>query len=179
VPAYAADPGDHDAILNDFLAAHGDWEKWRTWSDETTHAIHESQTLRIEHVHEVHPRETSWTVAAYETPVSDRMWHLTATGSTPAPVLQTLLDHLADGDAWGTAIGCPVNEKTVAAATKPLTDTGWKHTIDGRWIRWTNRPRKRGSNSTPSPPKTHLRFGDAVSEDLQRGQRPMAQPVRG
>ncbi|NJQ03310.1 DUF317 domain-containing protein [Streptomyces zingiberis] len=137
VPAYAADAGDHDALLDQFLAAHGDWEKWRTFSDDTTHAIHESQTLRIERVHEAHPRETAWTVAAYETPVSDRMWHLTATGTTPAPVLQTLLHHLAEGDGWDTAIGSPVNEKTVTAATKPLTDAGWKHTIDGRWIHWT------------------------------------------
>ncbi|MEU9396942.1 DUF317 domain-containing protein [Streptomyces sp. NPDC048324] len=138
VPAYAADAGDHDALLDQFLAAHGDWEKWRTWSDDTTHAIHESQTLRIERVHEAHPRETAWTVAAYETPVSERMWHLTATGTTSAPVLQTLLHHLAEGDAWDTAIGSPVDEKTVTAATKPLTDAGWKHTVDGRWIRWTN-----------------------------------------
>ncbi|TLQ42591.1 DUF317 domain-containing protein [Streptomyces marianii] len=138
VPAYAADPGDHDSILDQFLAAHGDWEKWRTWSDDTTHAIHESQTLRIERVHEAHPRETAWTVAAYESPVSERMWHLTATASTPAPLLQTLLKHLAEGDGWDTAIGGPINEKTVAAATKPLTDAGWEHTVDGRWIRWTN-----------------------------------------
>jgi len=138
VPAYAADAGDHDAILDQFLSAHGDWEKWRTFSDDTTHAIHESQTLRIERVHEVHPRETAWTVAAYETPVSDRMWHLTTTGTTPAPVLQTLLHHLAEGDGWDTAIGSPVDEKTVTAATKPLTDAGWKHTVDGRWIHWTN-----------------------------------------
>ncbi|WP_256255298.1 DUF317 domain-containing protein [Streptomyces sp. cf124] len=46
--------------------------------------------------------------------------------------------HLAEGDAWGTAVGSPVDEKTVTAATKPLTDAGWKHTVDGRWIRWTN-----------------------------------------
>jgi hypothetical protein len=138
VPAYAADAGDHDALLDQFLTAHGDWEKWRTFSDDTTHAIHESQTLRIERVHEAHPRETAWTVAAYETPVSDRMWHLTATGTTPAPVLQTLLHHLAEGDGWDTAIGSPVTEKTVTTATKPLTDAGWKHTLDGRWIRWTN-----------------------------------------
>ncbi|MGX4693714.1 DUF317 domain-containing protein [Streptomyces sp. JNUCC 63] len=138
VPAYAADAGDHDAIFEQFLATHGDWEKWRTFSDDTTHAIHESQTLRIERVHEADPREAAWTVAAYETPVSDRMWHLTATGTTPAPVLQTLLHHLAEGDAWDTAIGGPVDEKTVTAATKPLTDAGWKHTVDGRWIRWTN-----------------------------------------
>ncbi|MFJ1656781.1 DUF317 domain-containing protein [Streptomyces sp. NPDC088337] len=138
VPIYLADAGDHDALLDTFLNAHGEFEKWRTWSDDTTHAIHESQTLRIERVHEAHPRETAWTVAAYETPVSDRMWHLTATGATPAPVLQTLLHNLAEGDAWDTAIGSPVDEKTVTASTKPLTDAGWKHILDGRWIRWTN-----------------------------------------
>lgn len=138
VPAYAADAGDHDALLEAFLDAHGDWEKWRTWSDETTHAIHESQTLRIERVHEAHPRETAWTIAAYETPVSDRMWVLTATGATPAPVLQELLDHLADGDGWDTAVGAPVDEKTVAATTQPLSEAGWKHTVDGRWIGWTS-----------------------------------------
>ncbi|MFP8959229.1 DUF317 domain-containing protein [Streptomyces nanhaiensis] len=136
VPAYAADPGDHDAILDQFLTDHGDWEKWRTFSDDTTHAIHASQTLRIERVHEAHPRETAWTIAAYNTPVSERMWHLTATGATPAPVLNTLLDRLTEEDAWETAIGGPTTEKTVTAATRPLTDAGWQHTVDGRWIRW-------------------------------------------
>ncbi|WP_330286072.1 DUF317 domain-containing protein [Streptomyces sp. NBC_00576] len=138
VPAYAADPGDHEAMLDDFLTENNDWEKYRTWSDDTTHAIHESQTLRIEHVHEAHPRDTAWTVAAYETPVSDRMWHLTATGWTPTPMLQTLLTHLVYGDGWDTVIGSPVTDETVGAATQPLTDAGWKHTVDGRWIRWTN-----------------------------------------
>lgn len=138
VPAYAADPADHDALLDNFLAENGDWEKWRTWSDHITHAIHEDQTLRIERVHEAGPRDTAWTVAAYETPVSERMWHLTATGSTPAPVLQTLLTHLADGDVSDTALGSPITDQTVSAATKPLTDASWTHTVDGRWIRWTN-----------------------------------------
>ncbi|MGQ4480226.1 DUF317 domain-containing protein [Streptomyces sp. SAS_276] len=138
VPAYAADAGDHDALLDAFLDTHGDWEKWRTWSDDTTHAIHESQTLRIERIHETPDHETAWTIAAYETPVSDRMWVLTATGATPAPVMQELLDHLADGGGWDTAIGAPVDEKTVTVATQPLSDAGWKHTVDGRWIRWTS-----------------------------------------
>ncbi|MEU2263930.1 hypothetical protein ABZ557_27495 [Streptomyces sp. NPDC019645] len=79
VSAYAADAGDHDAILDQFLAAHADWEKWRTWSDDTTHAIHESQTLRIERVHEAHPRDTAWTVAAYESPSR------TEGGTSPRP----------------------------------------------------------------------------------------------
>ncbi|MFG2153158.1 DUF317 domain-containing protein [[Kitasatospora] papulosa] len=138
VPVYLADAGDHDGLLDGFLDMHGDFERWRTWSDETTHAIHESQTLRIERVHETQARETAWTIAAYETPVSDRMWVLTATGATPAPVLQELLNHLADGDGWDTAIAVPVDEKTVTAVTQPLSDAGWKHTVDGRWIRWTS-----------------------------------------
>lgn len=137
IPAYAADAGDHDALLDAFLDAHGDWEKWRTWSDDTTHAIHESQTLRIERVHETPAHETAWTVAAYETPVSDRMWVLTATGATAVPVLEKLLDHLADGDGWDSAPGAPVDEKTVTVATQPLSNAGWTHTVEGRWIRWT------------------------------------------
>ncbi|MEV0372492.1 DUF317 domain-containing protein [Streptomyces sp. NPDC050636] len=83
-------------------------------------------------------------MAAYETPVSDRMWHLTATAATPAPVLQTLLHHLAEGDGWDTAVGAPVDEKSVTAATKPLTEAGWKHTVNGRWIRWTSPAQEAG-----------------------------------
>ncbi|MDX3240469.1 DUF317 domain-containing protein [Streptomyces sp. ME18-1-4] len=26
----------------------------------------------------------------------------------------------------------------VTAATQPLSDAGWKHTVNGRWIRWTS-----------------------------------------
>ncbi|MGX1115927.1 hypothetical protein RKD37_001290 [Streptomyces ambofaciens] len=138
VPVYLADAGDHDALLDTFLDEHGEFEKWRTWSDDTTHPIHESQTLRIERVHETPANETAWTVAAYETPVSDRIWVLTATGTTPAPVLRHLLIHLADGDGWDTAISAPVDEKMVTAATQSLSEAGWKHTVDGRWIHWTS-----------------------------------------
>lgn len=138
VPIYLADTGDHDALLDTFLDAHGEFQKWRTWSDDTTHAIHESQTLRIERVHETPAHEIAWTVAAYETPVSDRMWALTATGATPAPVLQNLLTQLADGEALDASIGTPVDEKMVTTATQPLSDTEWRHTVDGRWIRWTS-----------------------------------------
>ncbi|MFD7491916.1 DUF317 domain-containing protein [Streptomyces sp. NPDC059832] len=138
VPAYAADAGDHDALLDEFLNTHSDWQKWRTWSDETTHAIHENQTLRVERAHDALAKEVAWTVAAYETPVSARMWVLTATGSTPAPVLQDLLHYLAHNDDWDTALGSPVDGKTVTAATQPLSDAGWQHTVDGRWIRWTS-----------------------------------------
>lgn len=96
-------------------------------------------------------------MAAYETPVSDRMWVLTATGATPAPVLEGLLDHLADGDGWDAAIGAPLDEKMVTAATQPLSDAGWKHTMDGRWIRWPGAASeaRRGS---PSPDRHACRI---------------------
>ncbi|MET8577356.1 DUF317 domain-containing protein [Streptomyces sp. NPDC005012] len=135
VPTYAADAGD-DALLDAFLDTHRDWQKWRTWSDDTTHAIHEDQTLRIERVHETAAHETAWTVAAYDTPISERAWVLTATGGTPAPVLQELLDHLADNANRNT--NTRIDEKTVTAATQPLIEAGWKHTMDGRGICWTS-----------------------------------------
>ncbi|PKT72331.1 hypothetical protein CW362_14690 [Streptomyces populi] len=138
VPAYAADPGDHDALLDAFLDAHADWEKWRTWSNETTHAITRTRPCASQRIHGPLVNETVWTVAAYESPVSERMWVLTATGTTPAPVLEQLLAHLGDGNSWDTALGSPIEGKTVATATQPLTEAGWHHTVDGRWIRWTS-----------------------------------------
>ncbi|CAM5302041.1 DUF317 domain-containing protein [Streptomyces fumanus] len=136
VPVYRADPADHDAVLDAFASEHDEWHKWRTWSDASTHLIHESQTLRAELVHQADPRETAWTFAAYETPVSERMWHLTLTGAAPGPLLQTILISLAHGDAWETAVGSPVTEKTILTATRPLAEVGWKHTADGRYLRW-------------------------------------------
>ncbi|MFI6125231.1 DUF317 domain-containing protein [Streptomyces sp. NPDC051064] len=90
----------------------------------------------MEHIHDTDTHETTWTVAAYETPVSDRTWVLTATGATPAPVLRGLLRHLTDADISDTTLGFPVGEKTVTASTRPLSEAGWSHTVDGRGIRW-------------------------------------------
>ncbi|MFD5162179.1 DUF317 domain-containing protein [Streptomyces hawaiiensis] len=79
-------------------------------------------TLRIERVHETPAQETTRTVVAYETLVSDRTWVLTATGSTPAPVLHGLLDHFADGDGWDTAIGTPVDDGGMRLREQPSAD---------------------------------------------------------
>lgn len=112
-------------------------DRERTWSDDTTHAIHESQTLRIERVHDTRAHETAWTVAAYETPVSDRMWVLTATGnprsgaagSAYPPRRRRLLGHRRRR---------PGGREDGHRSNQPLSDAGWKHTVDGRWIRWTS-----------------------------------------
>ncbi|MFC9856271.1 MULTISPECIES: hypothetical protein [unclassified Streptomyces] len=51
VPVYAADPADHEAVLDRFLNEHADWAKYRTWSDEVTDAVHESLVLCVELQH--------------------------------------------------------------------------------------------------------------------------------
>lgn len=64
--------------------------------------ICESLILRVEHLHEADPREAAWTVAAYETPVSDRTWHLALTSAAPCPSVEALLTALASGEANDT-----------------------------------------------------------------------------
>ncbi|MDW4909175.1 DUF317 domain-containing protein [Streptomyces sp. ADMS] len=136
VPSYEADPGDHEALLNDFFTENNDWEKHRTWYDNTTIANHESLTLRILFDHEAGPRNATWTLAVYESPVSERMWHMALTSTVPAPVLGTLLSALATEDAQDTALGTPI-ETTVTEVVRPLADVGWTSSVDGRWMRWT------------------------------------------
>ncbi|MEU3499925.1 DUF317 domain-containing protein [Streptomyces hundungensis] len=135
VPVYAADPGDHENLLKNFLNSQPTWEKYRP-HDETTIVSHESLTLRTEFVHEAGPRDISWTVAAYETPVSDRLWHATATASTPAAIIGALLHTLASHNAGGRSPSIRVTEAAIAEATGPLTNAGWKRSIDGRFIAW-------------------------------------------
>ncbi|MFB6717310.1 DUF317 domain-containing protein [Streptomyces sp. NPDC056237] len=133
---YAADPGDHEAVLESFLEEQGEWEKYRPW-DETTIANHESLALRIELVHEAGPRDHNWTVAAYESPVGERIWHATATASTPVEIVHTLLDALASGSGAAVDLDDSVSEQAIAHATGPLTDSGWKQAVNGRWISWS------------------------------------------
>ncbi|MCD9193434.1 hypothetical protein [Streptomyces albireticuli] len=73
VPVWAASPGDHEALLDSFLASQPAWEHHRTWSDETTIAAHEALALRVEFLHEAAPEAFNWTIAAYESPVGPRI----------------------------------------------------------------------------------------------------------
>lgn len=132
----AAGADDHEALLKDFLESRGEWERWRTWSDDTTHAVHESLVLRAEFVHEAAPDDTQWKIAAYESPIGERLWHATASTTVPVEIMQVLLNSLASADAAEVAAGSQVSEAAIDEATRPLADAGWEHTVDGRWIRW-------------------------------------------
>jgi hypothetical protein len=50
--------------------------------------------------------------------------------------MRVLLDSLASTDAAEIAAGSQISEATIGEATRPLADAGWKHTVDGRSIRW-------------------------------------------
>jgi hypothetical protein len=132
VPVYDGDPGDHEELLCSFLAQEHDWATYRP-HDETTIAIHESLLLRVEFVHEPEGDEPRWTVAAYESPVGERLWHATATASTPVEMVAVLLDTLISRAAEATEPA--VTEKAIARVAQPLT--GWTQTVEGRFIRWT------------------------------------------
>ncbi|MFD9484627.1 DUF317 domain-containing protein [Streptomyces sp. NPDC059991] len=160
VPVYAADPGDHEALFQDFLNSQPAWEKYRP-HDETTIANHESLTLRVEFEHETGPRDINWTVAAYETPVSDRLWHSTATASTPTAIIRALLDTVAAENTRGPRLSPRVTEAAIAEATRPLADADWKHSIDGRYISW----------QAPGPEKGGVQF-DAFAAHKTNGSLP-------
>ncbi len=136
VPVYAADPGDHEALLNDFLTANGEWEKYRP-HDETTIANHESLALRVEFLHEAAHGDNAWTAAAYESPVGERLWHATATPTTPVDIMRTLLDSLNSEHAWGLGTTAPVKEEDLAETSRPLQDVGWPLKVGARLIDWT------------------------------------------
>ncbi|MFH9075682.1 DUF317 domain-containing protein [Streptomyces alboflavus] len=115
---------------------HVELDRERTWEDSTTVANHESLTLRAVFDHDAEGRDTKWTFAAYETPVSDRLWHGTATASTPTAIVSALLDAVATENAWGSGLSPTAPEAAITEATSPLTEADWKHTVDGRYITW-------------------------------------------
>ncbi|MFJ2114579.1 DUF317 domain-containing protein [Streptomyces sp. NPDC087850] len=136
VPSYAADPGDHEALLRDFFTKHQEWEKWRP-HDETTIASHESLTLRVEFLHEALRGDDAWTIAAYESPVGERLWHATATPTTPVEIMRVLLDSLSAESALGPSTDNPVGQADLAYASRPLDDVGWPVKVGPRLIDWT------------------------------------------
>ncbi|AJE81739.1 hypothetical protein SLNWT_1363 [Streptomyces albus] len=153
--------GDHEKLLTGFVEADRAWERWRTWSDETTHAVHESLVLRAEFVHEAEPGDTQWKIAAYESPVGERRWHAAASTTVPVEIMRVLLGSLASADAAEIAAGSEIAHATIREATRPLADAGWELAVDGRFFRW----------QAPGDHLGGLQF-DALAANAQRSHLP-------
>ncbi|MFD6343449.1 DUF317 domain-containing protein [Streptomyces roseolus] len=89
-----AEPGEHEAFLAALFDKDRQWERYRP-VDETTIASHESLTVRAEFDHEArHRTDVAWTIAEYDGPVGERLWHATLTTGTPVPLIHTILQYL-------------------------------------------------------------------------------------
>ncbi|MER6190196.1 DUF317 domain-containing protein [Streptomyces cyaneofuscatus] len=140
VPVYAADPANAPAVLDRFVTDHPEWDKHHQWPAEATYALHESLTLRVElyHGHDLGPRDEMWTLAAYESPVGDRLWHATATAGTPAGVITTLLASLTDEHGWSSTRWAASTAHPDRKPALPLADYSWEETATETGTVWTS-----------------------------------------
>lgn len=114
-PPTVAGPGEHEQFLDALFESRQQWAKYRTWSDETTIASHESLTVRVEYDHEArHRTDVAWTIAEYDGPVGERLWRATITAGTPVPLIHAIIDHLD--------VPLPVD---AAEPHTPLEQAGW------------------------------------------------------
>ncbi|MFG3384020.1 DUF317 domain-containing protein [Streptomyces sp. NPDC047999] len=121
-----AEPGEHEALLQDLFDQERQWERYRPF-DETTIASHESLTVRAEFDHEArHRTDVAWTIAEYDGPVGDRLWHATLTDGTPVDLIHTVLHHL---DAPPLA--------TAGEADDVLREAGWHPASHPARTTWT------------------------------------------
>ncbi|EST31656.1 DUF317 domain-containing protein [Streptomyces niveus] len=128
--------GAHEALFASFIENNGEWENYRTWSDDASVANHETLTLRVQFDHEARGQDTAWTIASYQSPVGERTWHATATAGTPTDIIETLLKSLDTDTAWTERTSAPLTERTLTTVTRPLTEFGWTQTINGHHINW-------------------------------------------
>lgn len=140
VPVYAADPAEPATLLDRFLADRREWSKHHQWPAEATYALHEELPLRVElyHAHDAGPRDVIWTVAAYESPVGDRLWHATATAGTPEGVITTLLDSLTDEHDWSSTTWAASTASPDRKAALPLADYSWVESTTETGAAWTS-----------------------------------------
>ncbi|MFD7730451.1 DUF317 domain-containing protein [Kitasatospora phosalacinea] len=92
-PGHLAGPGDPDTAFHEFFEENETWQRWRP-RDETTLALHEQQTARIELDHEADGDQPRWTIAAYTSPVGGLHWQARFCARTPVEVVMAVADQL-------------------------------------------------------------------------------------
>ncbi|MEV6432978.1 DUF317 domain-containing protein [Streptomyces anulatus] len=75
-------------------------------------------------------------MAAYESPVGDRLWH--ATAGTPEGVIMTLLKSLDDEHDWGNTTRATSTAPPGRKAVLPLADYTWEETTTESGTVWTS-----------------------------------------
>ncbi|MGA5704503.1 DUF317 domain-containing protein [Peterkaempfera bronchialis] len=91
-PGHLAGPGNAQAAFDDFFESCPTWSRWRPY-DETTLALHERLTAKIELDHEATdgPR---WTIAVHHSPVDQLAWRATFCTRTPVEIVMAVAHRL-------------------------------------------------------------------------------------
>ncbi|MGW4051382.1 DUF317 domain-containing protein [Streptomyces sp. NPDC004779] len=141
-----AEPGEHEEFLAALFDEDRQWEKYRPF-DETTVASHESLTVRVEFDHEArHRTDVTWTIAEYDGPVGERLWHATLTAGTPVPLIRAMLQYLdapplstADhpDDVLHDAAWRPASHRARTTWTAPNRTIAFESTPHATADRWT------------------------------------------
>ncbi|MEU6314741.1 DUF317 domain-containing protein [Streptomyces sp. NPDC047014] len=145
-PPPVAGPGEHEEFLDHLFDASPQWSKYRTWSDETTIASHESLTFRAEFDHEArHRTDIAWTIAEYDGPVGEQVWRAAITAGTPVTFIRAIIDHLDAPPADAPEPHVPLQEAGWAERSHPSRTT-WRapnrsltfeqqpHAVAERWV---------------------------------------------
>ncbi|MFG3348643.1 DUF317 domain-containing protein [Streptomyces sp. NPDC048018] len=141
-----AEPGEHEAFLAALFDEERQWERYRPF-DETTIASHESLTMRAEFHHEArHRTDVAWTIAEYDGPVGQRLWHATLTAGTPVPLIRAMLQYLdappretvgLPDDVLHEAAWHPASHPartTWAAPDRTIVFESTPHAVADRWM---------------------------------------------
>ncbi|MFE2011156.1 DUF317 domain-containing protein [Streptomyces sp. NPDC059491] len=165
-----AGPGEHEAFLAALFDKERQWEKYRPF-DETTIASHESLTIRAEFDHEArHRSDVAWTIAEYDGPVGERLWHATLTAGTPVPLIRTMLQYLDapplvsaghPDDVLHDAAWQPASHPartTWAAPDRTIVFESTPHAVADRWTLYGGEDLDRAA--------WIIRFSAGVSTDL-------------
>ncbi|MFI1652743.1 DUF317 domain-containing protein [Streptomyces avidinii] len=74
--------------------------------------------------HDATGADPARTVASYASPVGERLWHATASPTTPTLLVRALLESLTVNDPWDQT------------PTQNLTEAGWSQTTSTRQVYW-------------------------------------------
>jgi len=103
-PGHLAGPGNPDTAFDEFFENFPTWSRWHVY-DETSQALHERLTARIELDHEATagPR---WTIVDYHSPVDELAWRATFCVRTPVEIVTAVALHLTSAlDCFSLTVG--------------------------------------------------------------------------
>ncbi|MFF2657403.1 DUF317 domain-containing protein [Kitasatospora sp. NPDC058032] len=130
LPVHLAGPSDGASAFTQFLDEHDGWLRFSPDGGDTTVAVHEDLCARIQLDHEPALNGPRWTIAVYDSPVSNLSWHADFDVLTPHEIPLSVASSLSyalghgslarrDQAQWGSR---PTRE----VLARDLRESGWQ-----------------------------------------------------